>query len=820
MNNSDTDNINDINDITGINGTKLKDGNEMANGDRNNKNGGANKPKFDFIHSLAVFLVRYRAVLFYSFIAFALSGIMFIKNIKIDNSIELWFLDDDATFLAYNEFKDVYGNDEVIIAMVDSGGDDKIFNPGFLSKLRSFSLEAEENPDVRRVLGIGSAPYIGLQGEQDMIVEDLYETTDETAINAAEVKKRFGENKLWPKLLADKKLRHTVIIIEPAASKEMDTKRPEMIAFIKEKLDKYGFNYKMAGMGVMYDELNRLSLRDSGTFTLLSYAILLATLYLLFRSRYLVLITFVVMLLSGLAFLNVYGFFHQSFNMVTIVLPTLIMILCIADVNHIFNRYYMHLKDVAEDKEKGLVMVIKDILYPSLFTSLTECIGFASIILTPIAVLRTFGAFAAYSAMAEYIIVWATVPYMLGLIKPTTALKLERPFEKQSKKILDFVILRRKPIFLIFLAAIALSFYGVKQLDVDTYSMGFLQPSNPVRMDSDFIESVYGNYLPLEVRFKAKGEDAILEPDFLNRLVNSQKEIESFPDTSKCASITDVIMRLNQIWTDGKEESYRIPDNKLQVKQLIMLYESDPDNDLVYMTDKKFTEARLTIRIPMISATNMKKIKDKVNAVLSKNFENTSFEVQFGGYVPLYVELLEYITWSQALSFGTALLYIFFVIGLLFMRFSALLWGLGPNVVPVIMTLGFMGIFDIRLDIATVTIASITLGIAVDDTIHELFHYYIFLGRGFTPIEAIRECLSDEGPAVMVTSLILCLGFSVLGLASIKSVMYFGLLIALTMIFAFLGELFLLPSMVGYLSDTFNIDKKLSRTETAAEKKD
>lgn len=797
------------------------DNSGSGNGGNHDNHGSAvKKSGFDFVHSFAVFLVRYRAVLFYSFIAVALAGTVFIKNIKIDNSIELWFLDNDITLQAYNEFKDIYGNDEVIIAMVDSGGDDKIFEAGFLSKLRSFSLDVEENKDVRRVLGIGSAPYIGLQGEQDMIVEDLYETTDENTINAVEVKKRFGENKLWPKLLADDKLRRAVLIIEPVASKEMDTKRPEMIAFVKEKLDSYKFSYKIAGMGVMYDELNRLSLHDSGIFTSLSYIILLITLYFLFRSRHLVVITFVVMVLSGLAFLNVYGFFHQNFNMVTIVLPTLIMILCIADVNHIFNRYCMHIKDIEKDKEKGLVMVIKDILAPSLFTSLTECIGFASIILTPIAVLRTFGAFAAYSAMAEYVIVWASVPYMLGLIKPAATIKLERPFEKLSKRILDFVIPYRKPVFFAFAAVIAISFYGVKFLDVDTYSMGFLQPSNSVRMDSDFIENTYGNYLPLEVRFKTKQEDGILEPDFLNRLHNSQKEIETLPEASKCASITDVIMRLNQIWTDGKEESYRISDNKLQIKQLMMLYESDPDNDLVYMVDKKFSEARLTIRIPMVSAANMKKIEDKVSAVLSKNFENTRTEVQFGGYVPLYVRLLEYITWSQAVSFGTALVYIFIVIGLLFMRFSALLWGLGPNVVPVIMTLGFMGIFDIRLDIATVTIASITLGIAVDDTIHELFHYYIYLGRGLKPIEAIKECLSDEGPAVIVTSLILCLGFSVLGLASIKSVMYFGLLIALTMIFAFLGELFLLPSMIGYLSDTFRIDRKIPQVQITIEDED
>ncbi len=167
--------------------------------------------------------------------------------------------------------------------------------------------------------------------------------------------------------------------------------------------------------------------------------------------------------------------------------------------------------------------------------------------------------------------------------------------------------------------------------------------------------------------------------------------------------------------------------------------------------------------------------------------------------MPLYVRLLDYITTSQVTSFATALLYIFVVIGLLFRRASALFLGIAPNVVPIVFTLGFMGLFGIRLDIATVTIASITLGIAVDDTIHELFRFYQFLDTGLSPRDAIRRCLDMEGTAVICASIILCLGFAILGLASIKSVVYFGLLISLTMIFAFLGELYMLPAMITRL---------------------
>jgi len=755
-----------------------------------------------FIKWLARFLVRHCTPLFYILVVTTLAGVYFAKDIKIDNSIELWFLEGDETLTAYNEFKKLYGNDEVIISMIDAG-EKGVFTPDFLKKLKDASYDIEKNTDIRRVLSIGKSSYIGLRGEQDLIIEDLCEGTIENQARADEIKKRFFENKLWPKLLADRDLKKAIMIIEPVASPEMDVKRPQIIGYVHDKMKQYGFDYKLAGMGVMYDELNRLSLRDSGIFTMISYMLLLLVVYYLFRSRHHVGIILVVMILSGLAFIDVYGFFRQNFNMVTIILPTLIMILCIADVNHIFNRYCLSIPAIRKNKEEGLIEVFEEILAPSLFTSITECIGFASIVFTPIAVLRTFGIFAAYSAMAEYVIVWASVPYMLKMINPDESIKLARPFESFNKKILDFVFPKNGLVILIIVAGLFVSMYGVSIVQVDTYSMGFLKESNQVRHESDSIESVYGNYLPLEVRFQTTGENGVKQPEFLRRLAAAQAELEKDPEMSKCASMIDVVMRLNQVWTDGKPESYDVPKTADQVSNLLLLYESDPEGerDIKYMVDKKYTEARLTIRIPMVSAANMKRVRDKVSIILDKAFDKSGVKIVFGGYVPLYVKLLDYITWSQIWSFASALVWIFIVIGLLFVRFSALFWGIAPNVAPVIFTLGFMGVTGIKLDIATVTIASITLGIACDDTIHELFHYYIYLKKGMSSSAAIRECLDDEGPAVISTSMVLCVGFSVLGLASIKSVMYFGLLISLTMFFAFVSELFMLPAMVSYITE-------------------
>lgn len=754
-----------------------------------------------FFPAFARLLVRHRAPLFYGMVALLLAGTLFLPRISVDNSIELWFLEDDPALLSYNEFKALYGNDEVIVAAVDSGSPGGIFAPAFLNRLREATLAIERAPLVRRAVSVGKSPWIGLTGgadEETLVVEDIQTGTVETAAQAETVRARFHDSRLPGKILADPTLRHAIVLVEPVASREMDEHRPAILAHVKAQLS--GLTYRLAGMGVMYNELNELSMRDGGLFTGLSYLALLLTVHWLFRSRPMTGIILVVMGSSALAFLGAFGLFAQKINMVTMVLPTLVMILSIADVIHVYNSYLLHRGDAERDRAEGVAAALEEVIAPCFLTSLTTAIGFASLVTSHIVVLRVFGLFAAYAAMAEFVIVMICCAYLLPLIPPERARDLARPFEHTNERILDFVTGRPAAVSLVFVALLALSLAGLTRLSADTYSMGFLLEKNPVRVESDFVEATYGHYLPLEMRIRTGVPDGVRKVDLLERIRSAEVALEALPEFQKVASLTDIVMRLHQVWTDGRPESYRLPDNDLQVVQLLDFYASDPDSDLKYMTDPEYSELRLTARIPMVAASEMRRIEGIAAEVVAPLLAGSGAKFEFSGYVPLYVRLLDYITDSQVRSFGTALLLIFLVIGLLFRRVGVLFLGVAPNAVPIAMILGFMGATGIRLDIATVTIASITLGIAVDDTIHILYHYYRFRDAGSPQCEAIRKCLAMEGTAVLTTTLILVVGFAVLCLADIKSVVYFGLLTALTMIFALLCDTVMLPAMITWTS--------------------
>ncbi len=778
---------------------------------------------------LATWLVDWRGTCFAVMVAVLLAGMAFAGRIKIDNSLEVWFLENDPTLTAYRQFKEIYGNDEIILALVDCG-EKGMFTRETVNAiyLASQELEADET-NFKRVLSVGLSPYIGLRDDDVLIVDDLMTATAATDLEVEEIKRKFNEDPFKRKILADVTQRYAVLLIEPVATTEMDAQRPLLIEAVKQRLTAHGLRYQLAGMGVMYDELNQLSMRDGLIFTTVSYVVICVVILLLFRSWLYLGMVVTVMILGTLCFLGVYGYCEQNFNMVTVVLPTLMLILSISDVSYIYNNYCYNIDKVIADQRRGLITVFHECLSPCLFTSLTNFFGFISIVTSPMQVLRGFGSFAAFATMGEYVISMVSAAFILGMVTPQAGITVRRPFAGQVEAWVRLMPRHAGTVIILLVLSAVIGFTGLARLEVDTYSMGFLLESNPVRRQSDHVEATYGNYLPLECRLLTGQPDGVKDVRFLQTLARVHDELEALPEVQKAASLVDVMRKLNEVWSTrpagaadpgtasaplpatvappgpapasspaaaGLPPAYVVPDSTEKVTQLLMMYESDPDNDLRSMTDPSYTEARLTVRVPMVSAANLHRIEQTVEAVLRRNFEPLGVSIVFGGYVPLYARLISYITQSQVSSFGLALFFIFGAMALLFRRFAAIWLGVIPNIYPIIMTLGMMGWLGIRLDIATVTIASIALGVAVDDTIHELFLFFEPSRRHLDPVESISESLIEAGPAVVSTSIIYALGFSALALASIKSVIYFGGLLALTLVFGMLCEITVMPALV------------------------
>ncbi|MBF0452398.1 MAG: MMPL family transporter [Candidatus Magnetomorum sp.] len=743
-----------------------------------------------FLNKVIFLLVEKRKYLLLGLTLLTIFLCFFLKDIKIDNSLEVWFLKNDPALVNYNEFKDIYGNDEVIIAWIKP--EKSLYDQDFIHKMYEISQKMEAYALINRIVSITKAPYIDSKG-MDLIVEDMVNKKPDASFSSEKLKEKLFSNPLWKKLIFNTDRSATVMLIEPVAGQDMDAERPQIIAFVKAALN--GMNYKLAGMGVVYEELNRISLKDTSLFSSLAYIILIAALFIFFRKVSILLVATLTIIYSSLIFLGIFGMCGQSFNMFSAILPTLIIILCLADIIHVFSHY-----EKAKPGPNRLQSTLYYVLVPCLFTTVTTGIGFSALVSSPMAVLKSFGLFASIGVFLSYFVAIICSAAILARQKHAETVHIHA---KSKNDFLDTIIEKinvlvqrhYKSIVILGLGLVFICILGVIKIEVDTFSMNFLLESNSVKKDSYFFEKDYGYYVPLEVRLAPKSSDGVKDPAFLKKLSILQKDLDNESELAKSTSIADIIKQLNKVLTENTDESYKIPDTKEAVAQELLLYEMDKDNDISYFVDTMYKETRLTIRIPMESSKDMAQKIQLVRSKIRGIFQD-SVSITFGGYIPLYVKMMEYIMQSQIRSFLIAFVIIFVMIGFLFRSFSVVLTGIIPNLLPIFITLGFMGLTGINLDIATVTIAAIAIGISVDDSIHFIFMYTMQRKKGKTVNQAIDITLKTSGKAIVTTSLLLISGYLIMIFASVKSVIFFGLLIGVTMVSALICDLILLPSIL------------------------
>jgi uncharacterized protein len=743
---------------------------------------------------LAEILVEKRVLLLILVLIATAISAYFLKNLGIENSLEVWFLKNDRVLIDYNEFKRVYGNDEVILVWVKP--EKGIYDKTFAGRMYDVSNQLGKHKLVKRILSITKAPYLDSKGEM-LIVEDILKSKPDASYDPENFKKRLNSNPMMRKLLLNKDSSATVIVIEPVVTDEMDAKRPELIGYVKDNLK--GMDFKLMGTGVIYDELNRLTLNDASLFTGLTYIILLVSILIFYRKKSIMIATTATIVLISVLILGVLGLFKQKLNTVSAILPSLVLIMCLEDIIFIYSHYYD-----TPPSERDIKKTVSHVLVPCFFTSFTTAVGFFSFCTSPMKILKYFGIFAAVAVILEYVVSIIIGTFVLEFIEKRskrqgTPVESEKEFYEtffrpRLIKVNTFVQKHNKALAAFFFLILVACLFGITKIKVDTYTIGMLKESNGIRRDSVFFEKDYGFYVPLEVRLIPKS-GTIKDPEFLKGLSLLQDEIEKDPSYNKSTSIADVVKQLNRVLTDNKESSYKIPDTGNAIAQELLLYEMDGGNDLWYFVDSSYTEARLTIHVPMASSRSLRAVIDKTEKMINETFRG-HVSVAFGGYIPLYIKLIEYIARTQVESFILAFILIFASTTILLRSWYYLFIIIIPNIIPIIFTLGFMGFTGINLDVATVTVAAITIGLSVDNTIHYLYYFKLLRKAGMGVRDAVRETLLFKGAPMFISNIILVFGYLIMIFGHVTSVVYFGILTSLTLSVALLCDILLLPSLL------------------------
>jgi predicted RND superfamily exporter protein len=369
----------------------------------------------------------------------------------------------------------------------------------------------------------------------------------------------------------------------------------------------------------------------------------------------------------------------------------------------------------------------------------------------------------------------------------------------------------RYPVWVIGLTVIILGAGtpALWDIKVETSLQEFFAADHPIRRDTDYFESKMAGTGNLDVILETQERDGLKKPDYLTFMRSFQSWAEKMPEVDKTVSMVDFIEEMN--WGFNAEDpAYRtIPDDPQLVSQYLFIYDGE---DLFDFVDPEFQISHVTLSINTHTANGIAALMDKIRSHLIEHAP-PGLQWEIAGYSRLFADMEELLVKGQVYSLLSALILIFLLMLILWRSPSSALICMIPNISPILLIFIIMGLFGLWLNIATAMIASVAVGIAVDDTIH-IYHGYIRRIRyGVQPIRALTKTFRQAGRAVVCTTIILVAQFIILVTSLFQPTAHFGLLTSIGLCTALVFDLLLLPSILILLSNKKT--KEIARLQTS-----
>ncbi|MCP4294085.1 MAG: MMPL family transporter, partial [Proteobacteria bacterium] len=527
----------------------------------------------------------------------------------------------------------------------------------------------------------------------------------------------------------------------------------------------------------------------------------------LFRRASGVLIPVTIVLLSLIVTLGLYPLTGQVVTTTVIILPSFLLAMGIAASVHILSIFFQYY-DQGMAKNEAVSKALAHSGLPVMMTSFTTAIGLWSFLTAELRSIADLGLFAGSGVLIILVNTLILLPALVSLIRIKRKL-----IEGQSKlpfltkfliKTGDFAVHNGWKVLALTTFLLVLSFAGVAKLVVSHSQLNWFPDNEPVKIATTLIDEKLKGSVSMEVIIKTPKKNGVKNSNFLKKIDSFQEYLKTLEaddgsvPVGTTLSIVDIVKEIHQALNENKEDFYQIPSNSELLAQEILLFENSGSDDLEEVTNGAFTIARITIKVPWKDASFYVNFVKKIQAKAETLFGSQA-EVNTTGLLLLFTTAISAIIQSMITSYMLAAVLITLMMLLLLSGVKKGLISMIPNLTPIIITMGIMGWFGVKLDMFTLLIGSIAIGLAVDDTIHFMHKFYAYFGEGVDVKSAVRQTLQTTGLAMMFTSISLVLGFWIFLTASTSNVYFFGLFTGVTILLAFLSDILLSPALMSVI---------------------
>lgn len=734
----------------------------------------------------------------------ALATSPFAKNFtNSDNSLAIWFEKEDPDYLRYQRMVDIFGHDRLVLIAFEL---EDVFSEKSLTLIDRVTRAVEKIPDVERVYSLTNAESI--EGVADeILIHPLVESIPADGSPAlAELKEKAMDDDDWTDNLVsgDGKIASIVARIR---TDHTAAESNRLVREIREVLHETGGDrhpHHVSGSPVTDEAFDRFVVRDQRFFLPASVLVSVLILLLFFRNAVVALLPTLLQAVVVVWILGLYHFLGYKMNVVAgMVVPVLIAV-CVADSVHVILEYQRSCRP-GLSRSEILQTAVAHFFRPCLFTALTTLAGFISFRASSIPPITVLGTLTACGVLTAFVLTLFFLPAVLSWLPEPPGPVHQQPgqefFRRLFSGISDRVEKFPRSLSLLFVVLIVVSIIGASRITIETNFNEYFPRSDPVRKALDVFNTHLAGTVAYEIMLEPveEGREIAKDPRVLETIDQFRERILADGTTKKFLSPVSSVRKLNRAFHNNDPAFDAVPDAPEKIAQLYLLAESSGTRELADTKTVDDTRIRLSARTPLTASEKLSVYLEEVGGKARETFEPLGVTADLTGFGPLWVSLDKNILEGQISSFVIAFIVVSLMMMIVLKSVKVGLISMVPNVVPILLTLGVMGFAGIHLNVATVMIAGVTIGITVDDTIYYMIRFRDFLMEERDYRRAFRRTNEAMGTAILFTSCILMGGFGVLCLGSFVPSIYFGALVALTLFLAIFCEILLTPLLILWL---------------------
>ena len=720
-----------------------------------------------------------------------------LKNLKFDYDFTAFYAENDPETKFFEAHKERFGTDNDFVFM-SIENDPTVFETSFLNKVAAFVEELKLDSLVTNVSCLTNMEEYVKTPYSRFAIKVPYLNICDTCNyfnDSARIFKRpeittFFINKDASGLMV--KIDH----LEYLSKRKCDYLKQS----IDQLIEKYGFEqYHLAGRAIGQSYYVDIMKFETIFFIGLSFILIIVFLYIAFKSWWGIWLPLLIVTFSMLWIIGFMAAINEPINIVLTVLPSIMFVVAMSDVIHLVSKYLEELR-LGTQKNEAVITAYKEVGFATLMTSVTTAIGFLSLLTVPMQAIKVFGIYTAIGVLFAFILAYTLLPALLILVNPPTLVEKKITQNFWYKKLhasFLFIIQYKSKLFWFFIVIIGLGAYGMTKVKNNYFLLEDLKEDNFMRQQFNYFDKTYMGLRPFELSVELVDTNkSIFDYEVLSSINRIDSFLESDYGLSQTFSLAKVFKIANRIEHAGQSKYYQFPNQEETAGFLKTLLKLKDKSMLLALVDSSNHFTRISSTMGDIGKIEADKKTKRLNEFIQTQIDSTLIRTQITGTGHILDTNMASISLNLTLGLLLAILIVSLLMGFLYKNLKMVLIALVPNILPLLFLAAILGYAGIDLKVSTAIIFTIAFGIAVDDTIHFMSKFKLELNKGKTPLYALKRTYLSTGRAIVLTTLIICAGFLLLLFSDFLGTFYIGLLISLTLVFALLADLLLLPVLI------------------------